>query len=323
MPENHEDFINKHTQSVKDTQLQLSSTQLLKNSRIDELDVKTGKGFFDVYYFDDVVLSRADVVFREPLQINQPANLNYYGFQVVLTGSMEINFTNLPKPIHATGGQVWWRQCDLGHMQLNLPALERIQIISLDFRYETLEKLLASDLLDLKIHHLAKQQQPLCELLDFIDQRTFYKAHHLANCSHAKNRVDQIKLEGAMMSLLGSVLQNDVEAAKPKTENAVDMAAMIISTECQRKLTIPALARRVGLNECSLKRDFKMQYGMTIGDYIRKQRMSLALDLLNTGCDVRQIAGKTGYCDTHYFTKVFSQYFGYLPQQHSDQTLSK
>ena len=53
----------------------------------------------------------------------------------------------------------------------------------------------------------------------------------------------------------------------------IDEAADILNSEFARPLTIAEIARRVGLNECYLKRYFKAQTGETVAGRLRRLRL--------------------------------------------------
>jgi AraC-like DNA-binding protein len=84
--------------------------------------------------------------------------------------------------------------------------------------------------------------------------------------------------------------------------------------------TLAELARRVGLNECKLKRGFKETFGTTVYALVVKERMKKARELLLTG-DTRQsvsitdIAEAVGYQHATHFTAAFKKHFGELPSE--------
>ena len=59
----------------------------------------------------------------------------------------------------------------------------------------------------------------------------------------------------------------------------------------------------------------KSLLNISIGDYIRKKRLSKARDLLREGYNVTETAYKTGFSDPSYFTKAFKKEFGKKPTE--------
>ena len=86
-------------------------------------------------------------------------------------------------------------------------------------------------------------------------------------------------------------------------------------------LTVPSIAREVGLSQNYLARFFRKRYGMTIPRYLLVRRIDLARHLLLTSDDlVKQIAGRVGLPDPQYFNKQFRRLTGSNP---SDFRLSE
>ncbi len=100
----------------------------------------------------------------------------------------------------------------------------------------------------------------------------------------------------------------------PKNKPAVEMAVEILRQEWTSPPTISSLARRVGTNECYLKKDFRSQTGKSIGEYIRELRMNKALELLTTGrYSILEIANAVGYSNPSQFSAAFKKLYGEAP----------
>lgn len=97
-------------------------------------------------------------------------------------------------------------------------------------------------------------------------------------------------------------------------QRAADEARAIVEEEWASSLTIGSLARRVGVNECYLKADFRSCSGLSIGEYIRKLRMENALKLIKSGhLSVSQAASFVGYANPSHFSEAFKRFHGRLP----------
>ncbi len=97
-------------------------------------------------------------------------------------------------------------------------------------------------------------------------------------------------------------------------QRAVDEAMGILNDEWATPPTICSLARRVGINECYLKTDFRTRTGFTIGEYVRKLRMENALSLIESGrCSILQAATFVGYSNPSHFSEAFKRFHGRLP----------
>ena len=102
--------------------------------------------------------------------------------------------------------------------------------------------------------------------------------------------------------------------SRARWQRAVDDAVDILRAEFARAPSIAELARRVGLNECYLKRHFRQRTGLGIAAFVRQQRMACALALLESGpCAVQDVARHVGYQSLGHFARAFRAAHGCLP----------
>ena len=74
------------------------------------------------------------------------------------------------------------------------------------------------------------------------------------------------------------------------------------------------LASRVGLSVSRFKARFKETVGVPPADYMSRQKVAKAMDLLRkTGMPVTQIATSLGYASSQYFATAFRRYTGKTP----------
>ena len=76
------------------------------------------------------------------------------------------------------------------------------------------------------------------------------------------------------------------------------------------------LAARVALSVSRFKVRFKEEVGVPPADYVARQKVSKAMDLLRkTGMPITQIATSLGYSSSQYFATAFRRYTGKTPSQ--------
>lgn len=81
------------------------------------------------------------------------------------------------------------------------------------------------------------------------------------------------------------------------------------------EISIKELSMKIGISEYHLKRTFSFIAGMSIVEYIRNRKLSLAnVDLLK-GRSVTEVAFKYGYNSIEGFSRGFYQWCGYLPSE--------
>lgn len=81
--------------------------------------------------------------------------------------------------------------------------------------------------------------------------------------------------------------------------------------------------KKLPLNYDYIRKTFKKETGMTPHDYLLKERMTLAQQLISSGISnrfspysVSQIAEACGFSDPLYFSRVFKKYFGASPSEY-------
>jgi AraC family transcriptional activator of pyochelin receptor len=96
--------------------------------------------------------------------------------------------------------------------------------------------------------------------------------------------------------------------------NCIFEARDYLAQHFTKPLTIPELARLVGVNQTKLKAVFREAVGLTIYHYILKCRMERAAELLLTGdYAVAEVAFDVGYDYPANFTHAFKRFHGRLP----------
>lgn len=85
-----------------------------------------------------------------------------------------------------------------------------------------------------------------------------------------------------------------------------------IDNNLDSKLTIPLLAKTFHIGTTHLKQGFRHYFNSTVYQYILRQRMEKAKELLSAGNQVQQVATDTGYSLTA-FSKAFKNYVGVSP----------
>lgn len=80
------------------------------------------------------------------------------------------------------------------------------------------------------------------------------------------------------------------------------------------KITLEFLSDSFFINKYYLARLFKEHYGITVGDYLRTKRITVAKQLLRfSDHSIEVIAGKVGFGDVRYFCRMFKKVEGVSP----------
>lgn len=95
----------------------------------------------------------------------------------------------------------------------------------------------------------------------------------------------------------------------------VKEAARLLEEHLENPLSVPEVARVVGLSESSLKRSFKKVYGVSVFAFFQKIRMEHAKNLLaKKEMNVTEVAYTLGYSAPEHFSRAFRVHFGFPPK---------
>ncbi|MBW7455306.1 response regulator [Paenibacillus sepulcri] len=103
-----------------------------------------------------------------------------------------------------------------------------------------------------------------------------------------------------------------------KTVNVVEKAkSYMMRNLSDAELSREDIAAHVYLNPDYLTRIFKKETGMTISDFVVRERMELAKELLRkTNKHINSIASSIGYSNFSHFSRIFKKSTGLTPQEY-------
>ncbi len=99
-----------------------------------------------------------------------------------------------------------------------------------------------------------------------------------------------------------------------RSDLAAGHAASILSGRFDQPLSVPGIAREVGLTQNYLARRFRKRFGMTMPRYLLARRIDYSRHLLlNTDLPIHLIAQRVGMPDLQHFNKQFRRLSGASP----------
>ncbi len=100
----------------------------------------------------------------------------------------------------------------------------------------------------------------------------------------------------------------------------VEKAKHYLSDHLTQEIRMEDVAAAVGVSPYHLSRLFKSLTGMTMREYLTRERIETAKQLLAASeRSIPQIASLLRFCDQSYFTKVFREITGQTPRQYREQ----
>ncbi|AFJ01574.1 DNA-binding domain-containing protein, AraC-type [Methylophaga frappieri] len=115
-----------------------------------------------------------------------------------------------------------------------------------------------------------------------------------------------------LLALRGDKRHQDTDRLSPREEQQLNVAKSYLLTDLSAPPTIASLAKTVGLNQCKLKKGFKIRYGKSIYAYFQEERMLRAMNLLKNN-NVTETAMILGYSNVSHFSSAFRKQFGVVP----------
>lgn len=138
--------------------------------------------------------------------------------------------------------------------------------------------------------------------------------------------IDQLYCKAYMYEVVGRVMEDMQFTTRPSERcealaghregESLYQVAAYLEWNLAAEHSLVALSRRFGLNECKLKREFKVLFGTTVFGYLRRRRMEEAARLLRETCmTVLEVAAEVGYSNPSHFARAFVVEFGCLPKE--------
>lgn len=112
--------------------------------------------------------------------------------------------------------------------------------------------------------------------------------------------------------------------AVAKDDLSIRPALEFIEERYAERLSLEEVSKLTSRSPSRFSRLFKEVTGLTFTDYLTSTRINMAKQMLATGqWTITEIAEKTGFCNVHYFGKVFKETTGVSPLQFKNETIRK
>ncbi len=287
-----------------------------------EMDKKMGRGWSEMLCIHSgLYVEMADFCLKHRMETRGNMQPPLY-LSILLSGHCEFQIPGRAKQ-RATLGDIWFIHAPLEQeLRIKLPD-ENISTVSIGLPRE--EKLILG-------HSASKKngQQAIPLLKGLQRSSAFMRMSRELLYTERRTYAANLRFESLALNLLSQILSleaPDKDCLREKTgkvKAVVDEVVDILHREWNDPPTISTLARRVGSNECYLKQWFRQQTGMTIGEYIREQRMKKALEMIETGkYSITATAFFVGYSNPGHFSEAFKKFYGHLPSYYLPRATDK
>lgn len=165
---------------------------------------------------------------------------------------------------------------------------------------------------------LGRCEKPVCEKSD-ISPVEFYKKH-LKSKSIASSIAIKEKVYGIVLNLLE---KNNINPEVVEFSQCVQSAIEYINNNINKKIELSDVSMHSFVSRSTLTNKFKKELGITVQDYIQRQKMFLAEQMLkNTGMSIAQISEHLGYSEQFYFSRCFKHNFGISPREYKKSKIN-
>jgi AraC family transcriptional regulator len=124
-----------------------------------------------------------------------------------------------------------------------------------------------------------------------------------------------LAIEALVLELLVGLVRHN-RVAKPVSPGWVKCIQEFIRNDLTATPSLEELARLVGYHPVHVARSFRSFTGMTIGEYVRRQRVERAHQLLSDpNLTLAQVAQLAGFSDQSHLTRLFRRCLNVTPKQ--------
>ncbi|MBE5742678.1 MAG: AraC family transcriptional regulator [Clostridiales bacterium] len=97
--------------------------------------------------------------------------------------------------------------------------------------------------------------------------------------------------------------------------NQLQIAIDYIEDNICEEITVESIAKSASSSVYHFQRIFSLTFGVTVGEYVRLRRLTLAGEEIKSGKKITEIAFKYGYNSIESFTRAFKKFFGVVPSK--------
>ena len=158
----------------------------------------------------------------------------------------------------------------------------------------------------------------------YIDLNYPYDFYRLPG-SNNDNSIEQTKKKDILHNILNCIILDLFASLNYSTHNQHVISTLrYINDHITDPLSLNDVCREVHLSKEYTSRIFKKEMNMTVTDYIIRQKLALAKDMLaSDDLSLRDIAERIGYREYNYFSRLFKKHYGVSPVKMKKQMKPK
>ncbi|SDB38207.1 AraC-type DNA-binding protein [Flavobacteriaceae bacterium MAR_2010_188] len=301
------------------------------------LDNHIGRGAITAYeLFPGLAALIYSVKFNEDITISvDESSMNPLYFIFCINGKLKHRFSDEidTRSIHIQQNVIL-TSSKQQHNVFKFPKDEKIEASFIYLLRET------DELDDSKIKYLRTGVQDILEEIGEIDSYKFFghirpkTATYVERIIHnnKKGVVGRLLVEASIMSILALQIENhEEEITSPKLNPPIKQDELMrilklsetITSSLDKTLSVKDLSKLSSLNPKKLQAGYRYLFGMSANAYIKNVRLETALELLQTtDLSISEIVYRIGLSSRSYFTRLFTERYGYKPSEYKNMIKS-
>ena len=175
-----------------------------------------------------------------------------------------------------------------------------------------------------------KYVDPVIQNLAVCAWHTIFRDHMLKVISLDKEKPDFYELDISIhMQTMWKLLAEHfpLQAVSPASDlteyERIRKILSYIEQNYMNRITLTDISENIHLCESECTRLFKRHMNTTLFAFLKEYRIERSLEYLNTKESISNIAEKTGFSDSNYYTKVFSKIKGCSPREYRKNLLKQ
>lgn len=162
----------------------------------------------------------------------------------------------------------------------------------------------------------SKDDQELLKKGMIIYDALYSWAKHLQSEKHTQQPIESLFLD-----VFNQFIKQNKGKKKP---NWVQEIKEMIQDQIDTSLSLKELSKGLDINPSYLSREFSKHFNdLSFGDYIRKQRIDKAIELMQDKYSLTEITYLTGFSDQSHFNRIFKKQTGQNPSVYRKKLLKK
>lgn len=136
-----------------------------------------------------------------------------------------------------------------------------------------------------------------------------------------KGVMQKLLIEAKIIKLLILIFEQfrekNTDEISPKTASVIKK---FVDENFHKNIKVEEIGKLIGINQNTIRKEFKTQYNITITDYISELRMLKARKMIiNKEVMIKEISIECGYEYVQNFTRAFKRKFGLSPEKLRNQ----